>query len=73
MASGKHRIKPWHRPNNLPQTNHPSTLAGRTIIRRDRITEIEVVVLEPVPRLLIFYWPLTEPTAIETALATYFN
>lgn len=73
-----YQLKNQHRPvENFaigqPQTDNPSILTGRAIIRRDRITEIEVVVLEPVPRLLIFYWPLTEPAAIETALATYFN
>jgi hypothetical protein len=48
-------------------------LTGKATIRANRLTEIEVIVLEPAPRLLTFYWALTDPLQIEAALARYFN
>lgn len=52
--------------------NNTDVLAGKAIIRR-QMAEIEVIVLEPYPRLLTFYWPITDPSEIELALAQYFN
>ncbi|WP_008316149.1 hypothetical protein [Leptolyngbya sp. PCC 6406] len=56
-----------------PPAEATDVLIGKAIIRSHHLTEIEVLVLEPVPRLLKFYWPLTDPRQIEAALAEYFN